>query len=170
MARCCWMGRDLGKRGLLAKVEVSWCDLEAGAPQFCPSGAERSQTRCRGRPGASQSSKPLVFSPSSAIHPPPQPMLLVGFLNQAGDFLCSFPGQLAAVPSVPLGALGQVLSLHGHRTLAKSCTSSLCRMEAGARAITELVVLVFGGTDHQMMANWFGHSLGLGQHHPATIS
>lgn len=39
-------------------------------------------------------------------------------------------------------------------------------MEAGARsvAITELVVLVLGGTNHQTKANLFGRGPGLGQH------
>lgn len=82
VARCCWLGRDLGKRGLLAKAEVSWCDLEAGAPQLCPNGAEHSQTQCRGRPRASQSSK-ILFSvcPVQANHLPSLWCLLASLIG-----------------------------------------------------------------------------------------
>lgn len=72
VARCCWLGRDLGKRGLLAKAEVSWCDLEAGAPQFCPNGAEHSQNSMQRQNLGPLRAPSLLFSvcPVQAIHLP----------------------------------------------------------------------------------------------------
>lgn len=94
-----------------------------------PAGLSTHKTQCRGRTWGLSELQAFCFQ-SVQCKPSASPAYAACWLPKLGwGFLV---GQLTAAPGVPLGVWGQVLSLHGCHILAKSCASSLCRMEAGA--------------------------------------